>query len=199
MAGKSRFYRNELPMKLAAHSSGMSHGGHFSRRTAPSHIRKTMEQQSCDQTQEIRVRRPFMDLVKDLAVEATVPTKRGETWPGEEVPTGFEALKKRCSFLNRFNGSSSKKFQVEQAGEGFLVLRAKIWKVGTGNGRPSGLGVHHYTTPWLYLLLTMVDVHNVLRKYCKNHPKQCKALEKRSSMVLSSMIPWLFPDTMEGF
>lgn len=57
-----------------------------------------MEQQSCDQTQEIRVRRPFVDLVKDLAVEATVPTKRGETWPGEEVPTGFEALKKNSVF-----------------------------------------------------------------------------------------------------
>lgn len=39
----------------------------------------------------------------------------------------------------------------------------------------------------------------LLRKYRKNHPKQCKALEKRSSMVLSSMIAGLFPDTMEGF
>lgn len=39
---------------------------------------KTMEQQPCDQTQEIRVRGPFVDLVENLCwVEAMVPWCHG--------------------------------------------------------------------------------------------------------------------------
>ena len=56
-----------------------------------------MEQQSCDQTQEIRVRWPFMDLVKDLAVEATAGGTTGGNLARWKVPT-VETLKKHVFF-----------------------------------------------------------------------------------------------------